>query len=71
MGDLTILYLTHNALDEEIATFCRRKLVEAAQELPIISVSQQPSTWDEHLPAGHWAELAVDLPAVGGRIESL
>jgi hypothetical protein len=38
----TIVYLTDNSLDAEIADLCRRKLVEAAGDLPIVSVSQQP-----------------------------
>ncbi len=38
----TILYLTDNSLDEQIATLCRRVLLREADGLPIVSVSQKP-----------------------------
>lgn len=41
----TILYLTDNSLEEELAVTCRRKLVQASREvkdLPIVAVSQRP-----------------------------
>ncbi|MCP4648830.1 MAG: hypothetical protein GY853_01940 [PVC group bacterium] len=43
----TILYLTDNSLDYEIAAFCRDKLFEAAGDIPVICVSQKSisSTW--------------------------
>jgi hypothetical protein len=40
--DKTILYLTDNSLEESIDRVCRRKLIEAAGDLPILSVSQKP-----------------------------
>jgi hypothetical protein len=38
----TIIYLTDNTLDEEIAKKCREVLLKEAGEIPIISVSQKP-----------------------------
>ena len=38
----TIIYLTDNTLDPILATKCREKLLEAAGDHPIISVSQKP-----------------------------
>ena len=52
MADLTILYLTHNQLDEEIATFCRQKLLEVANIYPIISISQAPLEFGHNVCVG-------------------
>lgn len=38
----TILYLTDNSLDEQIANLCKRVLLREADGLPIVSVSQKP-----------------------------
>lgn len=38
----TVVYLTDNTLDEDIAALCRRILVREAGDLPIVSVSQKP-----------------------------
>jgi hypothetical protein len=38
----TVLFLTDNSLDEQIANLCRRVLVREAGDLPIVSVSQKP-----------------------------
>ena len=38
----TIIHLTDNSLDEELARFCRKILVQEARDIPIVSVSQKP-----------------------------
>jgi hypothetical protein len=40
--DKTIIYLTDNSLDEELAQRVRETLIKEAGEIPIISVSQKP-----------------------------
>lgn len=49
MSDLTIIYLTENRLDEQIATLCRRQLLKAAEGKRIISVSQKPLDFGENI----------------------
>lgn len=38
----TVLFLTDNSLDEQIAALCQRILLREAGNLPIVSVSQKP-----------------------------
>ncbi len=38
----TIIYLTDNSLDEQIAALCKRVLLREAGDLPIVSASQKP-----------------------------
>ena len=40
--DKTIIYITDNSLNPEIFELCKRKLLETAGDIPIISVSQKP-----------------------------
>ena len=48
----TIIYLTDNTLDEEIAALCRRKLLEVAGGIPIVSVSQEPLDFGRNVCVG-------------------
>jgi hypothetical protein len=41
----TIIYLTDNSLDKDLAVFCRKKLCENSKEIPIVFVSQK-SLWE-------------------------
>jgi hypothetical protein len=67
MRDIAIIYLTHDALDSEIANFCRQKLLEAAEDLPIISVSQTPLDFGLNVCVGDigrsWRSIYVQLCA--------
>lgn len=38
----TIIYLTDNSLDEQLANRCRELLIREAKDIPIVSVSQKP-----------------------------
>jgi len=61
----TIIYLTDNSLDAQIAELCRRKLVEAAGEIPIVSVSQGPLDFGYNIDVGRigrcWLSLYKQL----------
>jgi hypothetical protein len=63
----TIIYLTDNSLDEELANLCRRKLTEAAGDIPIVSVSQKPLDFGRNVCVGEigrcWLSLYKQLLA--------
>jgi hypothetical protein len=48
----TIIYLTENKLDEHIAEVCRKQLLIAAGDNPIISVSQKPLDFGHNICVG-------------------
>jgi hypothetical protein len=52
MAATTILYLTDSALDPGIADPCRRYLVAAAGDAPIVSVSQEPLDFGSNVCVG-------------------
>lgn len=62
---MTILYLTDSILDEKISSFCRKHLKEAAQDIPIISVSQKPIDFGQNICVGEigrsWLNLYKQL----------
>jgi len=45
MTDITIIFLTANKLPKEWAQFHKEKLLEAAGEAPIITISREPLDW--------------------------
>lgn len=61
----TIVFITDNTLDEEIASLCRRILVREAKSLPIISVSQKPVELGTNICVGdigrNWISLYKQL----------
>ena len=61
----TIIYLTDNSLDAEIMALCQRVLVEAAGDMPIISVSQKPVDFGHNICVGeigrNWLSLYTQL----------
>ena len=63
----TIIYLTDNSLDGEIADLCRRVLLDAAGDIPIISVSQKPLAFGRNIWLGEigrcWLSLYKQLVA--------
>jgi hypothetical protein len=63
----TIVYLTDNTLDDRIAGLCRRKLVEVAGDVPIVSVSQKPIDLGKNVCVGEigrcWLSLYKQLLA--------
>jgi len=63
----TIIYLTDNSLDAEIAELCRAKLQEAAGDIPIVSVSQGPLAFGRNIDVGQigrcWLSLYKQLLA--------
>jgi len=63
----TIIYLTDNSLDAQIAELCRAKLLEAAGEIPIVSVSQRPLEFGVNICVGEigrcWLSLYKQLLA--------
>jgi hypothetical protein len=63
----TIIYLTDNTLDPVIAAKCREKLIEAAGDNPIISVSQEPVDLGRNICVGKigrsWMSLQRQLLA--------
>lgn len=63
----TIIYLTDNTLDEKLAAKCREKLIEAAGDNPIISVSQKPVDLGRNICVGEigrsWMSLQRQLLA--------
>ena len=50
--DINLIYYTDNCLDETIANFCRKNILEAADGKPIISVSQKPLDFGENICVG-------------------
>ena len=64
---ITILYLTHNKLDPEVANLCREKLLLAADGKRIISISQEPLEFGDNVCVGNigvsWRSLYVQLLA--------
>lgn len=67
----TIIYLTDNSLDPEIMALCQNSLVEAAGDIPIISVSQKPVKLGQNINMGNlgrcWLSLYKQL-LMGARI---
>lgn len=61
MSDITIVYYTDNRLDEGIAKRCRELLVEAANGIPIISVSQKPVDLGVNICVGEIGRSWVNL----------
>ena len=63
----TILYLTDNSLDKDIASLCQNVLYREAKGLPIISVSQKPIDFGENVCVGEigrsWSSLYKQLLA--------
>lgn len=59
--DKTIIYLTDNSLDEEIAELCQRKLQENAQGIPIVSVSQKPIELGKNVCLGEIGRSWISL----------
>jgi hypothetical protein len=63
----TILYLTDNSFNPDLASFVRRKLVEAAGGRRIISVSQKPIAFGDNICVGEigrsWHSLYSQLLA--------
>jgi len=63
----TIIYLTDNSLNAQIAELCRAKLQEAAGDLSIISVSQRPIRFGRNVCIGEigrcWLSLYKQLLA--------
>jgi len=61
----TIIYYTNNLLEENIFTKCRDKLIEAAGDIPIISVSQKPIELGTNICVGeigsNWLSLYKQL----------
>jgi len=45
MNDITVIYYTSNREDQEFEERIARKLLEACEGVPLISVSQQPMPW--------------------------
>ena len=66
--DLTILYLTDNALDPWLAGRCRELLLKAADGLPIVSVSQKPLSFGENVCVGEIGRsgLSMDKQTLAG-----
>ena len=64
-SDTTIIYYTDNTLAEPLATRCRELLVESAEGLPIVSVSQEPIDLGENICVGKigrsWLSLYKQL----------
>jgi len=62
-----IIYLTDNSLDAEIADLCRRVLLDAAGDIPIVSVSQKPVDLGRNVCVGEigrcWLSLYRQLLA--------
>ena len=52
MSDITIVYYTDSCLEEPLASFCRDKLVEAADGKRIVSVSQKPLDFGDNFCIG-------------------
>lgn len=63
----TIIYLTDNSLDPQIAGLCRRHLLEVAGDNPIVSVSQRPIDLGRNVCVGEigrsWLSLYRQLAA--------
>ena len=63
--DTTIIYYTDNTLAEPIAARCRELLLESAEGLPIVSVSQEPIDLGENICVGKigrsWLSLYKQL----------
>ncbi len=74
MAEKSIIYLTDNSLEETLATKCRQKLSEVAQEIPIISVSQKPIDFGENVCVGEigrsWLSLYRQLKAGAERVKT-
>lgn len=52
MAKTSIVYYTDSALDERLADFCRKKLLDASCGKPIISVSQKQLDFGENVCVG-------------------
>lgn len=61
MSGLTILYLTDSKLDPVLADRCRELLLEAADGLPIISVSQKPLNLGRNIVVGDLPRVALSI----------
>ena len=63
----TILYLTDNTLDPEIASACRVVLKREARDIPIVSVSQKPIDLGKNICVGeigrNWISLYKQILA--------
>ena len=63
----TVLYLTDNSLDPQIADLCKRVLVSEAGKLPIVSVSQEPLDFGDNVCVGRigrsWKSLYIQILA--------
>jgi len=51
-GDLTIIYLTANKISDFFGENCRKQLLKAADEMPIISVSLKPIDFGQNICIG-------------------
>jgi len=63
----TLIYLTDNSLTDPINSFCQKKLVEGAKDIPIISVSQKPIGFGTNICVGElgksWMSLYTQILA--------
>lgn len=57
----TIIYLTDNSLREDIMLICKNELIFAAQDIPIISVSQKPVDLGKNICVGEIGRSWISL----------
>lgn len=61
MADLSILYLTDNALDQKVRDVCIHYLYAAAKDLPIISASQGPCNVGKNVDLGPLGRSGLNM----------
>lgn len=59
--DKTILYLTDNSLDGELAEKCRKLLLKVSCGLPIVSVSQEPLDFGINICVGKIGRSGISM----------
>jgi hypothetical protein len=60
-SDTTIIYITDNALDSEVARVCQQHLIKAADGRRIVSVSQKPMDFGDNICVGNLGKSHINI----------
>jgi hypothetical protein len=60
-AEITVIYLTDNALDERLAEACKRHLLRAIDGKPLITVSQKPINFGDNICVGEIGRCGLNI----------
>jgi hypothetical protein len=59
--DKTIIYITDNKLDENLANFCKKNILESIGDYPLISVSHKPIDFGTNICVGELERNSLSI----------